>query len=727
MLKIQKLFDAFIILYFLNIIQIKEVKKLKKNIWVVIFIITVLGCKNSEKKAPVAAIKPDTLRIHGVELIDNYSWLRDDSRNNEEVLKYIEAENQFTESFKKKSLVNRIYDELISRIDEEDTSVPYRHDYYYYYSRQEKGKQYNIYCRKKGSLDAEEEIILDMNKLSEGKKFFSLGTFEISPNHRFLAYSIDESGMESYKLYIKDLFTNEIIESVLEGVSGISWANDNATIFYCREDISGRTDRVFRHKIGNDPQEDKLLFTEKDGAFYAWTNRSKSGKYIFITTGSKTTSETWYLSADEPEKDPKLFAPRIQNEEYYVSHHPDGFYIETNKDNSPNFKVMKTEIDKTDRKYWQEYIPHREDVQISLQVFKNFLVLSEESKGIKNYKIINLENGEENYLPQDEEVYSIWSGSNKNFDTEIFRFATESLIKPYAIKTYNVYSKEIKVLKQKKVIGGYNPNNYQSERIYATADDGTKIPISIVYNKNTFSKNGKDPLLLEAYGSYGDSFDPYFSTNRITLLSRGFVYAIAHVRGGDEMGNYWYEQGKMMNKKNTFTDFITCAEYLIINDYTNSEKLAAEGGSAGGLLMGAITNLRPDLFQSIIADVPFVDITNTMLDPNLSAVVSEYEEWGNPHIKEQFDYILSYDPYQNVTAKDYPNILVIAGFYDTRVNYWEPAKWVAKLRANKTDDNLILLYTNMNAGHSGASGRYDYYQEVALKYAFLFKTLKVMY
>jgi len=701
-----------------------------KNIklwWASLSLLLLMGC-SQQSRPPLAQILPDTLQIHQTTLVDDYAWLKDKSRSKPEVLDYLQAENEYTANFSQTSLQSRIYDELLSRMDQIDSSVPYRHDYYYYYTRQEKDKQYSLYCRKKGSLEADEEIILDPNILAAEHDFFSVGSYEISPNHRYLAYSVDYSGSEDYRLYIKDLYNNHtIIDSTLQGVSGISWANDNQTIFYCREDLSGRTNQVFRHSVGNAAAEPELIYEEPDAAFYTWTHRSRSGQYIFLTSGSKTSSETWLIEADNPQKPPKLFAARQPNHDYYVQHHPDKFYIQTNRDQAQNYKLMTTALEQTAEKYWQEYIPHRPDVRISADLFQNFLVIKERQNGNSKFKIINFNTDQENYISFEEEVYTIYFGANKNFETNEFRYSFESLTTPYSIKTYDVYSAETTLLKQKFVQGGFSRLDYQAERIYATAADGSKIPISLVYNKNYFAKNGKNPLLLTAYGAYGDSFDPYFSANRLTLLDRGFIYAIAHVRGGGELGEAWYDQGKMLQKKNSFTDLIAALQFLIIKKYSSPEQIAIEGGSAGGLLVAAVTNLRPELVQSVIADVPFVDITNTMLDPSLSAVVSEYEEWGNPLIKEQFDYILSYDPYQNISAQAYPNILAIAGFYDTRVNFWEPAKWVAKLRQHKTDDNLLLLYTNMNAGHSGASGRYDYYDEIALKYAFLFKTLKVMY
>ncbi len=698
---------------------------MKRTLILLIIAVILVSCAK-EPVPPIAKVLPDTTFIHGVILVDNYSWLKDKTRTNPEVLDYINAENKYTKQKMRhtKSFQKKLYKEIISRMKDTDLSVPVKKDNYYYYSRREKDKQYNIYCRKKGSLDAKEEIYLDVNKLAKGYNYYSIYYKSISTNHRYLAYGLDTTGSEKYSLVIKDLEKGEYLEDTISPIGDITWANDNKTFFYTLEDETGRSHKVYRHILGTDEKEDELIFTEEDEKFWCWTRKTKNRKYIIMASGSKTTTERWFLKADDPFGEFKLIEPRENGHKYYILPHEDKFYIITN-DNAKNNKLVVTSILHPSKEYWREVIPHRDSVYIGVDIFEDHLVISELSGGLEKLRIMEIDSEESHYVDFPEPIYTFYTWSGTEFDSPILRYTYESLVTPYSIIDYNMKTREKEIMKQKEVVGGYEPAEYISERFFAKANDGTEIPISLVHKKDLFQKNGENPLYLTAYGAYGDRFDPYFSSARLSLLNRGVIYAIAHVRGGGEMGKTWYDQGKMLNKKNTFTDFIACTEFLISEKYTNKDKLIIDGGSAGGLLIGAVTNMQPDLFHGVIADVPFVDIINTMLDPTLSAVVSEYEEWGNPTDKEYFDYILSYSPYDNIEAKDYPNILVLAGFYDPRVNYWESAKWIAKLRATKTDDNLLLLQTNMKAGHGGSSGRYDYLKEVALTYSFIFDILGI--
>jgi oligopeptidase B len=683
-----------------------------------------LSSTDQNPTLPVAKIIPHITTIHNEEQIDNYFWLRD--RDNPEVIQYLEAENKYTEAMMKNTekLQETLYNEMKGRIKETDVSAPVKIDNYYYYSRTEKDKQYEIHCRKKGSLDANEEILLDENILAEGHGYFSIGVFEVSPNHRLLAYSTDTEGSEKYTIYVKDLTSGEMLKDVIPNTSySLEWANDDKTFFYSILDDAMRPYKVFRHVLGTDPKDGKMVYHEKDEAFYVNVDKSKSKDYIFVTLGSNTTTEVHYLSADNPTEALKLIHPRQHDMEYYVEHQGDNFFIVTN-DNAKNFKLVKAPVSNPSKENWVDVIPHSDSVRIdSVEAFKNYLAVYERENGLKKIHIMNMAKNETHYVDFPEPTYSYWGSDNPNYDTNVLRFGYTSLVTPNSIFDYNMDTKERELKKQYEIPSGYDPSLYQSERIFAKASDGTSIPISLVYKKGIVRK-GKNPLLLYGYGSYGISTEPEFSTSRLSLLDRGFIYAIAHVRGGEEMGRYWYEQGKLLNKRNTFTDFIACAEYLIAEKYTSSDKLAINGGSAGGLLMGAVTNMRPDLFNIVVADVPFVDVMNTMLDPSLPLTVIEYEEWGDPNNKQYYDYMMSYSPYDNVIAKDYPNILVTTSLNDPRVNYWEPTKWVAKLRALKTDKNLLLLKTNMGAGHGGASGRYDYLKETAFRYAFVLNFIK---
>jgi oligopeptidase B len=669
---------------------------------------------------PVAKVisKADTL--HGDIRIDNYFWLRE--KSNPEVIKYLEAENEYTEAVMKHTtkFQERLYEELLDRIKETDLSVPEKIDDYYYYSRTEEGKQYSIYCRKKESLDAEEEILLDQNALAEGYNYFDIGAFQISPDHQLLAYSVDTTGSETFTLYVKDLNAGELLKDEIKNIYyDVEWGNNNKTIFYITLDEAKRPYKLYRHILGTAQEEDEMVYHESDEAFYLSISKTRDKEYLIMTLGSMTTTEVRYLKADLPKDNFKVIHPRQHEMEYYVTHHDDKFYIMTN-DEAKNFKLMEVTVTDPSKKNWKEVIPHRDSVKIDgMDVFRNHLVVYERERGLKKLRITNLINNQIHYVDFPEPVYTFWRDRNPDFNTNVLRFTYTSLVTPKSVFDYNMDDKTRELKKQYEVLGGYDPSLYQSERIFAKVSDGTMVPMSLVYKKGMV-KDGNNPLYLYGYGAYGISWEPTFSSNRLSLLDRGFVYAIAHVRGGGEMGRYWYDEGKLLKKKNTFTDFIACAEHLIAENYTSGDKLVICGGSAGGLLVGAVTNMRPDLFEAVIADVPFVDALNTMLDPSIPLTVIEYEEWGNPNEKEYYDYMKSYSPYDNVEAKEYPNMLITAGLNDPRVQYWEPAKWTAKLRALKTDKNILLLKTKMGEGHMGASGRYDYLKDIAFEYAFIF-------
>jgi oligopeptidase B len=668
---------------------------------------------------PAAKIILKTDTLFGDIRLDNYYWLRD--RSNPEGIAYLEAENKYTEIMMQHTEVfqEQLYKEMLSRIKETDSSVPERLGNYYYYSRTEEEKQYPIYCRKEGSLDAPEQILLDLNELATHYTYIELGAYEISPEHTLLAYSIDTTGSERYILYIKDLTTDTLLEETISYTGGgIAWANDNMTIFYTVLDETKRPYKLYRHVVGTDPGEDVFIYHEKDDAFWMKVSKTRDKKYILMGTGSHTSTEIHFLEANEPTHHFNLIHPRQSDIEYYVEHRGDTFYIMTN-DNARNFKIVAAPAQSPSREHWKDVIPHRDSVKIeSFDVFANHLVTYEQKVGLGEIQILNFAHNETHYVDFPEPAYTIWAARNLEFNTNTLRFNYSSLTTPRSVFDYDMDSRTRELKKQYEVLGGYDASLYLSERIFATASDGTKIPISLVY-KRGIEKNGTNPLLLVGYGAYGYAYEPYFSSSRLSLLSRGFIYAIAHVRGGGEMGKYWHEQGRFLNKMNTFTDFIACAEHLIAEKYTSSDRLLISGGSAGGTLMGAVANMRPDLFKAVIADVPFVDVLNTLLDPSIPLTVVEYTELGNPYEEEYYLYIKSYSPYDNVKAQAYPAMLITAGLNDPRVGYWEPAKWAAKLRALKTDNNVLLLKTNMGAGHGGASGRYDYLKEIAFEYAFM--------
>ncbi|BAZ44725.1 oligopeptidase B [Chondrocystis sp. NIES-4102] len=668
---------------------------------------------------PIAQKQPHTHLIHGDERADNYYWLRD--RDNDAVTDYLEAENQYTEAMMAhtESLQANLYKEMLSRIQETDLSVPSRKDNYYYYSRTEEGKAYSIYCRKENSLDAPEEILLDQNQLAEKQDYFSLGVLAVSPNHQILAYSIDTTGAEKYTLYFKDLNTQEVYpQSIPDTYYSFAWANDNQTVFYTKVDSANRPDRLFRHNVNQGSEHDVLIHHETDEAYFLSVGKTSSDAYIILNLGSIMTSEIHFLDANSPTNSFQVFQGRVTGIEYSLTHHGDYFYITTNE-GAINFKLMKTPVNKIDKENWQEVIPHREEIYLlGVDAFIDHLIIYEQEEGVPKLRVHKFSTEEEHYIAFPEPVYSAGDAGNPEYDTNIFRFSYTSLATPNSIYDYNLDTQDRELKKETPVLGGYDRNQYISQRLYATAEDGAVIPISVVYKKG-IEKNRKNPCFLTAYGSYGVNYPVYFSSTRLSLLERGVIFAIAHIRGGSEKGRKWYQNGKLLAKKNTFTDFITCAEYLIKEQWTNNQQLAISGGSAGGLLMGAVLNMRPDLFKAAIANVPFVDVVTTILDPSLPLTVTEWEEWGNPQNKSDYDYMKSYSPYDNVTEQNYPHLLITAGLNDPRVAYWEPAKWTAKLRTLKTDDNLLLLKTNMDAGHGGASGRYEQLKETAFEYAFL--------
>jgi oligopeptidase B len=697
------------------------------HIAMIIICIGLIGgavAQNNERgegmQPPVAKIVPKELHIHGDVRVDNYYWLKE--RENPEVIKYLEDENEYTDAVMAhtKEFEDALFEEIKSRIKQTDMSVPYKFDDYFYYTRYEEGQEYPIYCRKKGSLQGEEEIMLDVNVLAEGHEFYSVRGTRVSYEKDILAYAVDTVGRRKYTIRFKNLKTGEFLQDEIKDVtSNITWANDNKTLFYSKQDPTTlRSFQIYRHALGTDPADDELVYEEKDETFSSYVFRTKSKKYILIGSYQTLSSEYRYLEADNPSGEFKVFLPRERDHEYSVDHYQDYFYVRTNFE-AKNFRLMKTPITKTAKEHWQDVIPHRVDVLLNgFEIFKNHLVLSERKKGLTQLRVLPWDGSAEHYLQFDEPAYLAYISTNLDFDTQLLRFGYMSMTTPNSIYDYDMVKREKVLLKQQEVLGDFDSNNYKTERLHATVRDGVEVPISLVYRKG-MAMNGDNPLLLYAYGSYGSSMDATFRSSRLSLLDRGFVFAIAHVRGGEELGRQWYEDGKLLKKMNTFTDFIDCGEYLIDKKYTCREKLFAMGGSAGGLLIGAIINLRPDLFKGAVAQVPFVDVVTTMLDETIPLTTSEYDEWGDPNEKKYYDYMLSYSPYDNVEAKDYPNLLVTTGLHDSQVQYWEPAKWVAKLRALKTDNNRLIMKTNMEAGHGGRTGRFKRYREVAVEYAFL--------
>ncbi len=686
------------------------------------FVIFIFGgislIAQTDNKPPTAKKTAKKTAIHGEQLNDDYFWLRE--KTNQEVISYLEAENAYTYAVMKptEAFQASLYKEMLARIKETDVNVPYREGNYFYYSRTEQGKQYPIYARKRGSLDAKEEITIDLNEIGKGQKFTALGSFSVTDDGNLLAYSIDSTGFREYVLYIKDLRTGKLLPDNIGKVNKAFWANDNKTLFYVTEDSAKRAYRVYRHTLGEDKEKDALVYEEKDELFNVSATRTRSKAYILIGSESFTSTEFSYIPADRPMEAAKLMLPRQANHEYYPDHHGQLFYIRTN-DVGKTFRLVSAPVTDTQKKKWKEVLPLRKSVMLEdVDFFSKFYVTSERENGLPKLRVTEMQNGKAHYLEFPEPVYAAQVNQNKEFETTKLRFSYQSLVTPNSVFDYDMKTRKRELLKQTPVLGGYDAKKYQSERIYATATDGTKIPISLVYRKD-LKRDGSRPMLLQGYGSYGYPYPISFSQSRLSLLDRGVIVAIAHIRGGGEMGKEWHDQGKMMSKKNTFTDFINAAEFLVNEKYTGKDRLVIMGGSAGGLLMGAVTNMRPDLFKAVVSQVPFVDVINTMLDASLPLTVGEYQEWGNPNEKPAYEYMKSYSPYDNIAAKKYPAILVETSLNDSQVMYWEPAKYVAKMRAMKTDDNVLLLKTNMGAGHGGASGRYDYLKETAFTYAFI--------
>lgn len=679
------------------------------------------------EQAPAATVKPHYRVIHGDTVLDNYYWLNDFFKKGPDsslVIRYLEEENNYTSQMMKdtEGFQASLFDEMKSRIKEKDESVPYLKNGYYYYRKTDEGKQYYKLCRKKGNLKAKEEVLLDVDAMAKGFSYYAIGGYEVSPNNKLLVYSVDTVSRREYVLHIKNLETGEILEDRIPRTSGGAiWAADSKTLFYTSKNpVTLLSEKIMRHTLGTPANTDAIVYEEKDNTNYIWVDKSKNGQYIFIQSQNTLSSEVWYLAANDPNGNFQVFQPRTKDVLYSVIALEDRFLVLTNEQ-AQNFKVMETPLDKTSKADWQEYIAHRKDVLIEgIDEFKDFIVVTERKDGLNNLAIRNLQDGSQHYLDFGEAAYAVFASTNEEYDTNLVRYGYTSMVTPLSTYDYDMHSKEKTLLKQQPVLGGYNLELYVTERVFATATDGTKVPISLVYKKET-AKDGSAPLYLYAYGSYGSSMDATFSSVRLSLLDRGFIYAIAHIRGGEEMGRQWYEDGKMMKKKNTFTDFIDCGKFLIDQKYTSQGHLYAEGGSAGGLLMGAVINMAPELWNGVVAAVPFVDVVNTMLDESIPLTTNEYDEWGNPNNKEAYEYMKSYSPYENIEAKAYPNLLVTTGLHDSQVQYFEPAKWVAKLRTAQTGNNVILLKTDMDYGHGGASGRFDYLKEVALKYAFIMK------
>lgn len=672
---------------------------------------------------PMAEKKPHQLEKHGHVRSDPYYWLKE--RESPEVINYLNAENAYVDARMghTKALQEKLFEEIKGRIKQNDESVPYKLDDYYYYTRYEEGKQYPIYCRKKGSLEAAEEIMLDVNQIAEGKDFTQLGNWQISADQNILAYAVDFVGRRKYDIYFKDLTTGELHADVISEVTpAIAWGNDNQTVFYTKQEADTlRARYIYRHVLGSG-QPAELVYDEKDETFGAWVYRTKSKKYIMISCYQTLSNEYHFLDADNPGGTFQVVQPRERGLEYGVDHYGDNFYISTNE-NAENFKLVSAPVTNPGKENWQEVIPHRDDVFLAgFEIFRDHLVVRERNAGLIQMRIIPWSGGDEHYLDFGEPAYQASFGRNPDFNTAVLRYSYSSLTTPNSTYDYHMTDREKTLKKRTEVLGGFQVENYTTERLMAKARDGVLVPVSLVYRKDMFTK-AQNPLLVYGYGSYGATIDPRFQSTIISLLDRGFVYAIAHIRGGQVMGRQWYENGKLLTKKNTFTDFIDATKHLVAEGYGHPEKVFARGGSAGGLLMGAVVNMAPELYLGIISDVPFVDVITTMLDASIPLTTGEYDEWGDPNQKEYYDYILSYSPYDNVEAKAYPNMLVTTGLHDSQVQYWEPAKWVAKLRDMKTDNNMLLLKTNMDAGHGGASGRYEAYKEAAFDYTFMLNLL----
>ncbi len=695
---------------------------MKNTVYLVAIIFLLLAACTSKEKImpPVAKKVAKELTAHGHTRIDNYYWMNE--RENPEVIAHLEAENAYKDAAMKHTevLQEKLYDEIKSKIKQEDESVPYKDNGYFYYSKTVPEKEYGVTCRKKGSLDSAEEVILDENVLAADHEYFAVGGMSVSPDNNLMAYGVDLVSRRKYTISFKNLETGEMLaDEIPLTTGGAIWANDNKTVYYVlKDDVTLRSEKIMKHVLGTPVEQDEEVYYEEDETYSTFIYKTKSEKYLIIGSQSTLTSEFRFLDANHPEGEFKVVQPRTRGLEYSVDHFGNDFYIRTNLD-ALNFRLVKTPVTKTTKENWTEVIGHRKDVYFSgSDIFKDYLVVRERKEGITQLRIMPW-NGEEYFIDFEEEVFAVSSNVNLEFDTEVFRFQYSSMTTPNSVFDFNLKTKERKLLKQDEVLGGFNKADYETKRIYATAGDGTKIPMSIVYKKG-LQKDGSNPTLIYGYGSYGYTREPSFSLSRLPLLDRGFVYAIAHIRGSQVNGRQWYEDGKLLKKMNTFTDFNDCAQFLIDEKYTNSEKLFAMGGSAGGLLMGACINLRPELYKGVIAAVPFVDVVTTMLDESIPLTTSEFDEWGNPKNEKYYHYMLAYSPYDKVEAKDYPALLVTTGLHDSQVQYWEPAKWVAKLREMKTDDNALLFHINMDYGHGGASGRFQGIKETALEYAFIF-------
>ena len=692
--------------------------------------ILIFSCNNSIDKnmsefnqPPKAKQIPKELQIHGDVRMDEYYWLND--RENPEVIDYLNKENDYyeQETLHTKNFQKDLFEEIKSRIKKDDSSVPYKFNGYWYITRYEKGKDYPIYTRKKESLDSKEELLFDCNIMAKDHSYFRLVGLSVSPNNQYVSYGVDTTGRRQYKLLIKDLKSNKVLkEKVWNTTGGSTWANDNKTLFYVlKDETTLRSEAVYKHRLNTSSEIDELVYEEKDETFGVGVYKTKSQKYIVISSYSTLTSEHKILNADKPDGTFKVFQPRIRGLEYSISHFEDSFYIVSNSDKAQNFKLSKTSEKNTEINNWIDVIPHRENVLLEgIDIFKDFLVISERENGLNKIKISKWDKSSSYYLPFNSETYTAYTTTNIDFKTSKLRYSYQSLTTPSSVIEFDMLTKEKKILKEQKVLSvSFKKENYISKRLWATASDGTKIPISLVYHKDT-KISSSTPLLQYAYGSYGSTIDPYFSTVRLSLLDRGFIYAIAHIRGGEYMGRQWYENGKLLKKKNSFSDFIDSSKFLIENNYTSPKHLYAMGGSAGGLLMGAVINMAPDIYNGVVAQVPFVDVVTTMLDEDIPLTTGEYDEWGNPNDKDYYEYMLSYSPYDNIKNKKYPNLLVTTGLYDSQVQYWEPAKWVARLRNLSNNTSKLYLNTNMDAGHGGSSGRFESLKEIASVYAFIF-------
>ena len=703
---------------------------MKKISWLIPFIFC--SCMEKMNLPPDATKKPYEMTEHGHTRVDNYYWMRltDEQKSAEkfdshaqEVVDYINSENDYTQSnlAHTKQFQKDLYHEIVGRIKKDDQSVPYLDNGYYYYTRYEKGKEYAIRCRKKGSLDGKEEILLDENVLAEGHDYFAIGGMSVSPDNQWLAYGVDTVSRRRYTVHFKNVSTGDVLDQTIPNTTGgVAWANDNRTVFYTtKNEVTLLSEKIWRHKMGSNATNDELVYHEKDESYYSGVYRSKSGEYIIIYNSSTLVSDYHILNANDPDGNFKNFSPRGTEHEYSIDHYDDKFYIITNWE-AKNNRLMETSENETNMDKWTEILAHRNDVHLlGMEIFKDHLVLSERKEGLRGLRVIHQHSGKDEYIDFGEQTYTARISVNEEYNTNILRYSYTSMVTPSSTYDYNMDTGELTLLKQSEVVGGYDQDAYHSERRYAIAEDGQKVPISLVYKTNLITDDPQN-LLLYAYGSYGSTRDPYFSSTRLSLLDRGFIYAIAHVRGSQIYGRQSYDDGKMLKKKNTFTDFIDAGRYLVEEGYTDSEHLFAEGGSAGGLLIGAVVNMAPDLWKGAIAAVPFVDVITTMLDPSIPLTSNEWDEWGDPREKKYYDYMLSYSPYDQIKDRNYPNLLVTSGFFDSQVQYWEPLKYVAKLRDNWQSENKLYLHMNMDAGHGGKSGRFRRYREVALEYAFMF-------